>query len=305
MEALHRAAAILLALPTARPAGEVGRAWSFNLSAASGLLAELCRHVLLQQQSTLVAAVHRDRGPALTFGLRGEAAGAAAWQSVSVLPRLAASLVALTGELEAQNVPANQRDSRLRDLHNISTSLRLPLYFVYGWQLQECSPQQLSCWLAAAAASLRLLPCFAVLSAQLRQPSCFSDLCLDMLTVVTAELPKRLSQLAPVLQRLGSLAAELPPEQAAAWDGLPAQLWALHTAVCRLVAAAPARLPGVQLTAHQWRSLHICLSSLLSLCCDAHMAQRSTTGLVQLMSEAPRQVGGRPCNCACLMRCCS
>lgn len=271
--ALHHAAAILLALPTVRPAGAFSQAWSFNLSSASALLAGQCQQIVLQQQGAQVAAAQHDSGATLTVQLGGEAAGTAVWQSATVLPRMAASLVALTGELEAHSTSSEQRDSRLRDLFIISNNLRLPIYFVWGLQLEECSPQQLSCWLAAAAASLRLLPCFAFLCAQLKQHNCYSDserktaarLCPGLLMAVAAGLPEQLSQLAPALQRLGSRAAQMPPEQAAAWEGLPAQLWALHTGTavgtahwhmptCRCCVSPPAWCAAhsrpVALTAH-------------------------------------------------------
>lgn len=116
---------------------------------------------------------------------------------------------------------------------------------------------------------------------------------------IVEHLPERLLLLGGRLHELRDSALALPSEEAAAWSDLPAQLWALHSCLCRLVAtlsspATPLKLPTGQLAAHGWRNLQFSLSASLRLMLEAHQLrlQSDARNTLQLVAEAPRQGRG-------------
>lgn len=102
--------------------------------------------------------------------------------------------------------------------------------------LDDCSSAQLAAWLEAATAGLRLLPRLAALDAQLKQHS--SELaeaemcCTSIWSQLLSQLPQQLDKVGQQQRREAS--------HAAARGSLTAPLWALHTSLCRLVAALTA-----------------------------------------------------------------
>ncbi len=305
--AVGHAAAILQALPTVQPSDDVDRLWSANLCNATDLLGAICHRTAGQP----IAAQHPAAGgssgaaQAVSWQASGEAAAAAGWQVARLLPRLAAGLADVANNPPDDAQSPNNVLFWLHILHQASFNLRLPLLLMLELPLNQCSPQQLSCWLAAATASLRLLPFLALLADRLRQHSAGSDFdantvalaCSHLAGVIVTLLPTRLEECQQLLQRRASRAAAAVPSsvvEAQAWDSLPEQLWALHTGQCRLVAAlsAPAgalRMASTQLTPGQWRSIQLSLNRLLNLIVQLHQQRfplsRQSFGMLE---NAPR-----------------
>lgn len=159
----------------------------------------------------------------------------------------------------------------------------------------KSSPVELSRFLAAATAGLQLLPGLTQLDAR-QQSSNATGAALyssDLLVWLPEALP--LLELSPQLQRISSGTAALPAEEATAWDSLPAQLWALHTSQCRLVAALtspaePWRRPGRAVTSHCWRMLQCSLSNLLQLVAEMYWlrCRSAARDTVLFALKAPR-----------------
>lgn len=279
--AVSHAAVILHAVSTAQPDGTPGNEWSRHLNNAATLVSALCQQVAEQHlaaQASVAAGGEQEAARALSCG---ETAAAAGWQVARVLPQLAASLAALSRVAPSHTAAPDDSPSGLGDLHDICLRLRWPLHLLLDKSLRQCSARQLSCWLNAVAASLRLLPCFGLLDARLRQheggsyddrAAVLSDF---LIRLLVAWLPDPLFECQAELCLPSGRVETLCSDDAAAWDSLPAQLWALHTGLSRLVAALTAApgarsLTGAELTARQWRSLQYCIGFLTTLNADVH-----------------------------------
>ena len=123
--------------------------------------------------------------------------------------------------------------------------------------LASQSPRQLSAWVAAVVASVRLLPCLPQLDAQLKQHDSSlngaEQLSSALLEFVLLHAASR--DLHP-----STCTAPLPVGDAFSWGSVPEQAWELHTALCRLIAAladpaAPLRLPEEHLSPDRWLGL--------------------------------------------------
>lgn len=165
----------------------------------------------------------------------------------------------------------------------------------------RCDAQQLTCWLEAVAASLRLAPCLAQLAqlGQEHEGEQAALLCSSLLDALTHDLPRQLRHLAQTPGPLGrgSAAAGQPADEAAALEQLSAQLWGLHTGLCRFVAAltsaaATLNLPGEQLSAEEWHMFQWNLSSIVMLIANLHRKRLlpSASDALQFVVGAPRQV---------------
>lgn len=101
-----------------------------------------------------------------------------------------------------------------------------------------------------------------------------SAFAITLLSMSTNWLPQQLQPMLPLLSQpeqrgipggSGSMAGQ-PPTKATFWDGLPAQLWALHTTLCRLIASLSAgqlSLWGERMTAVHWRLLLLSVNAVL------------------------------------------
>lgn len=263
--ACGQAAAILAAVPVTRPSSMPEDRWSCNLCSAAALLAACCS-VLASQASHRSPAGQADEAAGRSAG---PPAGhtAAALQLADLLPQLAAALAA-RGDSQARAAFPFSEEMWLSQLHGTCADMCQPVCMLSSLHLHECSPSQLSRWPTAATAALRLLPSLSWLDAQLRQHSSgfpgAADLYSSIISWVLDRLPDRLQQLPPLPHQLASLSAD----ESAAWDCTQAQLWALHTSLCGLVAALsspaqPLGLPDGQLTAQHWCMLQRSLCSLL------------------------------------------
>lgn len=268
----------------------------------------LFSHVLVQGATLLAACLDGMdlQVEAVVEGARMEAlmsshpdVGAAAWRVVALLPRLLASLAAELGDLPAQAACAGGPIQWLRSMSACCTNLVKPLHFVYALPLIKCSPAQVGTWAAAVTASLRLLPRIAELDSALQQEG--EDLngakvwCDELLERLANQLPWQLRQVEFGREQLASSASHAPPQEGTGAGRLPAQLWALHTTLCRLVAAlavpaAPLRLPGAPLNGLEWCELHSCLNAVLLAAVDAHrLALRiPAKSRMKFLEQAPR-----------------
>lgn len=264
---------------------------------ATGLLAA-CLYGMAKQQ---MAAIRCDT--VATPLARQADMIAAGWYAAQLLPRLAASF---TAEMEDPMVHASFPGGLSGWLSSLSASccnLCQPLLLVYSLPLVGCSPAQLASWLAAVAASLRLLPRMVALDARLKQHSSRFDGaevgCGQLLRLPVVLLPSRLEQSQQQLEQLHSSTGELHPDDTAAWQSLQSQLWALHTSLCRLIAAltapaAPLSVPNVQLTSLHWDSLILSLHSALHCILLAHAHEhplheaRQARWSLAVIDSAPR-----------------
>lgn len=282
------AATMLAAVPVAQPSDMPAGAWSSNLCSATALVATCCCALAWQ---------HDDTGQHVSDAELG-APSAAGLHLTALLPQLAPAVAALVGDPAAQAAFPFGSSVWLARLDGICSNLCHPLDVLYSLPLSVCSPAQLACWLTATSASLRLLPHLPRLGAQLRRHSSScrgaAVLCSELLRLTAQRLPQQLLRLDGWLRQADRSATALKPHDLSAWEGLPLQLWALHTGLCRLVAAlaAPATscLPGVQPTADYWRSLQVSLSSLLVLTLNAHRLreQPAARRFVDFLADAPR-----------------
>ena len=267
-------AATILSLLLASHSGSLpGQIFSLLLVKATGLLAA-CLYGMAKQQ---MAAIRRDTVAAPLA--RQADMIAAGWHAVQLLPRLAASFTAEMEDPMAHTSFPGGLSGWLGSMSATCGNLCQPLLLVYSLPLVGCSPAQLATWLEAVAASLRLLPRMVALDARLKQHSSRFDGaevgCGQLLRLPVVLLPLRLEQSQQQLEQLHSSTGELHPDDTAAWQSLQSQLWALHTSLCRLIAAltapaAPLSVPDVQLTSLHWDSLLLSLHSSLHCILLAH-----------------------------------
>lgn len=291
--AVERAAALVSTIAAARPASLPDEVFAADLTNAAGVLSRCCHGVAEAAEAASAGSPAEMR--------------AATWHIAALLPQLAAALSSLTGSVEAQGGTAEgalelQRlDALCFNLHNI-------LFVMNGLSLEGGSPQQMCTWLAAVTAGLRLLPCLSrALEAAAQQQVSLSKVATirgGLVDICINRPPRRLLQLLTVLGQKqkhghGSSTAALPPEEAAAWDNLPDQLWTLHTTVCRLVAAlaapeAPLRLTGQQMQPDLWRLLLCLHNTLLIATVNSHRHTQRAHGTnqadwkLQAFPEVPR-----------------
>lgn len=307
--AAEHAAALVRHVAAVRPDGVPSGGYMGMLLHATALLSVCIQKVGVGQQSE--AAGSSAAAAEAAAGDQAEVT-AAGWHAAALLPELTTALVALEASLRRQGAAATA-GSGMRGLQQLSgavANLRYVLFMVSLLQLEDCSPSQTCAWLAAASAGLQLLPCLSRLIESGGQDSIKEGLMQfrgGLLSVFLNQLPLQLEQLLAVLQQRqqhGSTAAALPPDEAAAWDSLPAQLWGLHTTLCRLTAAlsvpgAQLRLLGMQLAPSQWRPLLSCLSALLIVnvesCCHAQRVRAAQVSRrrLHILPTLPRCAGER------------
>jgi len=296
-------AAILRALPTSRPNGVSGPLWLEHLAFRAALLDTLANYISMQsstdaQQPATAGSLDESARATSQAG----AAAAAALQVARLLPQLATTVAALVKDMQDLATYPNE-PSLLQRLNQLCHSMLGLQAQVYALSLEQCSAQQLACWLEAVVASLRLAPSLTQLAARLELASGRVNWAANahsgLLRLLQQELPRQLLQLAQALRsQQPSATAEQAPDEAAARHSLPARLWGLHTTLCRLIAtltspAAPLRPPSERLSASGWRALQWCLSTLLVQTTDMHrLLQRSAANdALHFAMETSRQVG--------------
>ncbi len=301
--ALEHAAAIVGALPTSRPASASGLLWLKLLAFRAALLDALANWMIPQSSTDAQqAATAGSVGEPAQAASQAGAASEAAWQVARLLPQLATTVAALVKDVQDLTTYPNEPDLLLH-LNQLCLSLEGLQAQPYALSLEQCSAQQIACWLEAVAASLRLAPSLAQLAACLEPAgngmNWAADAYSDLMRLLQKELPRQLQQLveASTSQCLSATAARAPDE-AAARQGLPARLWGLHTSLCRLIAAltssaAPLPRPSERLSASGWRALQLCTSALLVQTTDVHRLAQQTAAsdAVHFAAEAPRQAG--------------
>lgn len=289
--AVGRAAAILSLLPTSRAGAMPGDAFSRLLFEGTSLLVQCLYGVLFPD------AAGMERGSEAAPTASDTELSAAAQIALQLVPRLVSSYAA---ELDDPQACAAYPAGVPIYFNNLSVAccyLAQPLSLPFLFQLEECSAAQLNGWLAAVTATLRLLPRLSALDAQLKQHG--SEMvwaercCSSILEQLVRYLPQQLGQIARRMQQLSGSAAVL---DGVAWGSLQAHLWALHTSLCRLVAALtapvePLSLPGVSLDGQAWRQLLFSLNASLLPAIDAHWlaqgSQARATSRMQFLAEAP------------------
>lgn len=268
------------------------------LASATALLG-LCCEVMDQPKSEPVGgsmAAPADEGPAQL--------AEAGWHVAALLPDLAAAMAALEHDPKCTGTSAEARESWVQNVSSFCRGLLLPLRPLHALQLSQCSPKQVSVWVAAATAGLRLLPSLGRLDSELRQHNGGCDAAAAVTRCIVGlfvdNLPRQLhSMLAVMMHRQQQHDAEAARRDATAWNGQPAQLWALHTTLCRLIAAltapqAPLCLPGVALDSQFWRALLLSLHALLFAVADfyRHAPHLPSTCVSEwhlaLMTRAPK-----------------
>lgn len=288
--AVGHVAAILSLLPASRSGSIPGEVFSALVISGTVLLGLCLRSMISQGQAAL------EGGSAAAS--EAELA-AAAWQAVQLVPRLAARFAAELDDPQAPAASPGGAPAYLESLSVACSYLAQPLGVVYSLQPTYCSQTQLAAWLAAATASLRLLPRLSALDERLKRHSgelIGVELCCGhVIEHLVNQLPWQLERVAGRFQLLSEKTAEQLAEEAVAWGSLAAPLWALHTSLCRLIAAltapsAPLSLPGVALDARAWHQLLFCLNASLIAAADAHrLAERSQAATrAQFLAEAPR-----------------
>lgn len=199
--------------------------------------------------------------------------------------------------------PAGTPSGLLADVNSICCSLRYLLMQAYALPVGQCSTRLLACWLDAVAASLRLPTCLAQLAARFESEGSGCDCAVEvyscLLAALQTELPRQLRQLAEATLQPCASTVALPTREAAEWQQLPAQLWELHTGLCRFIAAltsaaAPLHHLGEPLTSDNWWMMQLILGSLLQLAAAAHRLVQPSPAreMLQFATEAPRQVWG-------------
>ncbi len=260
--AVRHAAAILSLLPTSRSGPMPGIDFSLLLMHGTSLLGMCLGSMFASQAASL------EGGSAALSEASGTELAAARWQAVRLLPRLAAGLAA---ELDDPQAGAGI-SAWLANLSGVCAFLAWPVVWAYTLHLDRCSPAQLAALLAAVTASLRLLPSLSALDGRLKQHNRAlvgaEVCCTSAMQQLAGKLPLRVEQILRQLQQADKDTASLPIEVVAAWGSLTAPLWALHTSLCRLVAAltapvAPLSLPGVPLDAQAWHQLLFSLNASL------------------------------------------
>lgn len=290
--------AVLRALPTTRPSGMQAADWSSDAAAAATLLAICCGGLVIQ-----VAGAYQGEAGSSGSGAQTNvpaesvgAAAAAAWQLVGLLPQLMATIAGLGQERDADGAFPDGFSSWLDNLHSMCGNLSVPLQLLHILLHVDCTVPQLTSWLQAATASVRLLPCLSRLDAQLQQGRGTAPNGAQRLSRAVWKLFAQISL--PRVQASSSSAEDPLSEQTAAWDRLLEQLWAQHTTQCRLIhaltaAVAPLRLPGVQLAVHDWHGVLWRLNILLLLSVTTQGLRQqldSTASILYLVSMMPRRV---------------
>ena len=270
---VEHAAALVRSLAAERPSGMSSEMHLALLERAVGLLGGCCQRVVLDTQA---AGGTPPQAAAADAQAEQHAAG---WLVAALLPQLKSSIAAVAGSLQLQQGSA-EAEPWVNDLSTLFGDLVEPLDMMSGLELTASGPQQICTWLAAAAAGLQLLPlCTQLLEgAAAAQPGDVAavlkcSICLTALFV--DDLQQQARRLLTVLLQWCNSQQDLPPEEAAAWDSLPALLWALHTSLCRFTAAlgppnASLRLPGQHITPGLWRQLLSTLNTLLLVTVAAH-----------------------------------
>lgn len=263
-----------MGIPTSRPGSMPGAMFSTLLTQGAVLLGACVEG--------LDPSGEAEQGGSTAAALASQAeVVSAGWHLAQLLPRLAASLSAELRDPLAHAAYPGGVSEWLRCMSVVCANLTRPLALIFGLPLGGCSPAQLATWAEAVTASLRLLPCMATLNAQLQQLNeelrGAQDWCDELVEQLQDNLPCQLQEVGQQLEQLSNTAAALPAKEAAAWTSLSSRLWALHTALCRLIAAlaapaAPLSLLGARVAADEWRGLLLCLNLLLLAMVDAHRA---------------------------------
>lgn len=298
--ACGHAAAILAAIPVDPPSSMCAGTWSSNLVSAAALTARMCM-LMTRQHSTAdlqAAAIPSQPGVAAPAASPAQAV-AAGWSVVAQLPQLTSAIATLVASAQVQAAFPHGTDSWLSWLRTTCSDMSQPLHTLLTLQLQHASPCQLASWLTAAAASLRLLSSMSLLDDQFKQHDMqfrgAEMLRSQLEDWLAARLPQQLAQLGGRQQAINECAAALSAEEAVAWDGLSAQLWMLHTGLCRLVAALTApsaahSVSGLHLKADGWRLLQRDLNTLLLLAAAQGAQPPTPTWAEDCAAAAPRQV---------------
>lgn len=281
----HAVATLRCLLPD-QPGGQPSDAAAAAFLPATVVLAICCRGA--------VEAFRRAKaaGGAAAASVDSQAGGACL-RIATLLPRLMPAIAQLLGSPPSSTESTASYGLWMADQNVIVASLAPALYLLQTMLPVPCSHTQLTIWLRAACASLRLLPRLAQLDVQLQQhvPSRSTGAQLLCRTIIHTFVVGKLPWLP---QRSAS---EPRPAEAAAWDGLAEQVCALHTSMCRLVAAltAPAAslsLPGMQLAADGWQQLCYRLDVLLLLLVDVQQQKLQFADTFDFLAYAPRRVAG-------------
>lgn len=222
--ALEHAATFVRALPTSRPGSMSGPAWVAQLASAVALLAAISKQLTRQ-------AAGSSHGEAAS---RAATVEAACWQAAGLLPQLAASVAYLAADVQDRTTyPAGTTDWP-EDLNTLCLGLLALQAQTSALSMGNCSARQLTCWLEALCAGLRLVPCLPQLAARLGPAAGTANGAAMLHNNLLQALTLHLSRQLPVVslqatQQLGCSAAGLPTDEAAAWNSLPAQLWGVHT----------------------------------------------------------------------------
>ncbi len=269
---VEQAAALVSSLAAAheRRAAMPGSVYAAALANATALLS-VCLQKLTGSRRT-GAGGSPEAAPAASQAERT----AAGWHVAALLPQLRSAIAAWEGDLR-QGISGDPLSPSC-----ILLNLRPALHMMSGLQLGDSSPQQVCAWLAAATAALQLLPCAARLATSAGQPGVSEGVAEwigSVLWLFVDMLPAQMHQLVGQFQRRQQHSTSVSSQQDllpstssedATWDELPAQLWALHTSLCRLIAAlsapvAPLCFPGQgqQLTPGKWRLMLTAVSTVL------------------------------------------
>lgn len=294
------AVAIVSAVAAEQRGSLSGSEFSDALVKATPLLALCCYKVSRQQYDEAA----RSSASGSLAGSQAEL-NAAAFHVAGLLPQLAAAFASLAGS--PADTTSQAVEERLSDMNSNCTNLRNPLELLLSAQLDTADPGQLSVWSAAAAAGLRLLPCLTQLHTQLEQLSSpregVTAVVTSILLLCLEKVPRQLHQLLeweaqPQPGSMHSSHQGAQPagqhqaaNQTAAWVSLQAQLWALHTTMCRLVAALtapanPLRLPGLKLEPPGWLGILYDLNATLAAFAGCQKLLRANT--MSAVTQAPQ-----------------
>lgn len=279
--AVEQAAAMFSSVAAAPPNSMPGNKYASALTNAAALLS-VCIQIVNGSCSEETGTSSSQEAALAGSQAEQHVAG---WQVAELLPSLKAAVAAVADNLQ-QQPPSTEAGDGLPDLGALFLNLRQALSMMSGLRLSDSSPQQVCTWLAAASAGLQLLPCTTQLAERAVPPSQSGHIAYFveiLLSLFVDALPRQLHQLLEFLHRMRASSSSsqqaVPPGEAAALDRLPAQLWALHTSLCRLIASlsapvAPLRWPGQQLSSAHWRLLLSVLNTLLVAIVHSHSNRR-------------------------------
>lgn len=288
--AVGHAVSVFHKLLTSRPSTRPNSEFSMALQKAAGLLAACLHSILKPNQAAL------EQGGTALLALPAEVQ-AAMWQAAQLLPCLADSF---TAEIDDTHAPFLDGSAVWNSrLNAFCYDLCQPMCLVFALHLRECGARQLSTWLEAVKASLRLLPRMPRLHGQLQPDSGTltgaEDYCTRLIRYLVKRLPHRMRELQAQLQQWSGSMTGPASDEAAALDSLPTQLWALHTGLCRLIAAltapaSPLSLPGPPLAASGWLALGSSLNAVLLAAVDAiRLVQHTVEATrVEFLAETSR-----------------